>query len=265
MRKAMVWLALLLAPTTLEAMEVSDVQGGCEPSVVHKLVRQASGQLERCGATGQVVLHVSPQGRVAQVASDPSARGCLTARTRDWRIQMKEERHCTVMLLTAAGAAQVRDSRIAAEHAHPSPSVPVPPRPAMLPPTVPPTANLPYADPPAVAAAKPVPPHRLSHAEKAEARKAALQAKKAAQREKLAAKKAAKKNALAAKKAGKGDALAAKKAEIAEKRAAQVAKKQAQKAAKAAKLTAKREAKLAKQKAKRDAKAARKAAKQTPK
>ena len=100
MLERIVLLVGLLAPTPLLAMDVTDVQGGCEPSLAHKLVRQASGKLERCGATGQVMVHVAPDGRVEGVDADADAKPCLTGRMAQWRLKMREARHCATATAT---------------------------------------------------------------------------------------------------------------------------------------------------------------------
>ena len=226
---------VLLLPVSARAMDVVEIQGGCDAAAVRKLVRQNSDKLERCGATGQVILHVSPQGRVEHVRSDPDTRNCLQARTEGWHVQMKEATHCTLHLTTQAVATQTRANVEANAHAHPVIGM------------TPKAGPVAQASP---AVAKVEKPAKLSAREKLAAKKAAkaaaLAAKKAAKAAALAAKKAAKAAALAAKKGGKGEAVAAKKSAAASKQAERALKGKAAREARAAKLHAKHEAKAAK-------------------
>ena len=218
--------AVLLATPAL-AMEVQDIQGGCESTMARKLVRQASAKLERCGATGQVILHVSPEGRVEHISSDPDARGCLNARTADWRLKMKEANHCTLHLATQASVAQVHANVEASTHPHTPLGM---------------TAAAPAkAAPPATVTQAPVAqkPGKLSKADKA-AKRATL----------VAAKKAAKAAKLAQKKTAKAATIAARKAKGATARNARVEKAKAARAAKAEKTRQKREAAAARKAAK---------------
>ncbi len=196
----MMWLAALALPVPALAMEVHEVQGGCEPSLLRKQVLHASAKLERCGATGQVILHVGPDGRVERVSADVDAKSCLGARTADWKIKMKEKTRCTVMLVTAGAKAQLQANLEAQQHAHPLPkyaktSAPAP-RPAQLPVPLATKDNVPE-----VVEVEPTVPQPTDevkpsqHGSKAEARAAAVAAKKAAlaaRKAKLAAARAAK-------------------------------------------------------------------------
>jgi hypothetical protein len=216
---------VLLLPISARAMEVLDIQGACEPTSARKLVRQNSVKLERCGATGGVMLHVSAQGRVEHVSADPDARNCLQARTADWHVQMKEANHCTLHLATDAGLKQTHANVEASTHAHPAVGV---------------TATT--LQQPAPTAEKAAKPGRLSKAAKKAAKAAALAGKKAAKAAAIAAKKAAKAAGIAAKKSGKAAAGAAKKSKAAAAKAARTLKAQTARAAKAQKAKQKREA-----------------------
>ncbi len=263
-------LVMVFCAAPVQAMEVRDVQGGCEPSMAHKLVRQSSAKLERCRATGQVMIHVAPDGRVEHVSSDVDARPCLTARTDAWRFKMKEARRCTLQLWTDAAAKLTKANQEAFARPQPpaasqagAPPSPVAARPTLAKPPAPVTSNLPVVQPetekdaPKVAVkAKP------AKVDKAAARREALKAKKAKHAEAIAAKKAKRAGAIAAKKAKRSEAIAAKKAKAAEKHGAHAAKPHLSKAEKA---KAKREAAAAKKVAKAQKKAAHKHPHKKPK
>ena len=253
-------------------MDVTDVQGGCEPSLAHKLVRQASGKLERCGATGQVMVHVAPDGRVEGVDADADAKPCLTGRMAQWRLKMREARHCTLHLRTESAQRQLQQAHEAGTAGHPvlasTPLSPVPPpspRPGLTQPPAPAAPDLVPAvgvvPQPAAAPAEAAKPAKLTRAEKAKQRAEQIHAKKAALVAARAAKKAARADAIAAKKAGHGDAAQVKRSAAAEKRAARLASAKEAKAAMAAKAKAQREARAAKHKTAKAAAATRKAAK----
>lgn len=101
-------LCALVMPTPALTLEIERIQGGCEPAAVRKLVRQSQAKLERCGATGPVVIRVAPDGHVVRVRAEMPARTCLRARTATWQVRMRERAPCVVELAT----------RVAAPHGH---------------------------------------------------------------------------------------------------------------------------------------------------
>ncbi len=89
-------LLALLIPAPVLAVDVRRIRGGCDVAAVHRLVRQWNSKLARCAATGPVVLHVAPDGRVERVDATPAAKPCWKARTAKWRVPMREAGRCTV-------------------------------------------------------------------------------------------------------------------------------------------------------------------------
>ena len=215
-------------PTPLAAMEVTSVQGGCEPSLAHKLIRRASGALERCKATGHVMVHVLPDGTVQRVDADLFAKACLMARMATWHVKMREAKHCVLELLTAQGRKFLKDQAKIAIPAGGSAG-----RPMVL-----------STAPAGVDAAAATGKAAGSAAQARAARKAAIVAQRAEKKARTAAKRAEKKAGLAAKRAEKKAALGARKAEkkaaLAAKKAERKAKAAARKAALASRKAAKK-------------------------
>ncbi len=234
MMREILGLAVLVLSAPALAMEVGEVQGGCEPSPVRKLVKLESGKLERCGASGHVVVHVGPDGRLEQVSADYEAKACLTARMATWRLKMKEPRACTLELVSEAAASQFRASQMKLYGPHPPTTPPVmPPRPPQTPPPVPTQTPITPPLPPVaeVKAPPPLPPQATAKTDKVTERTGALQAKKAARLATLAARKAQAADNRAAAKAARTAKLQAAR----EKRQALAAQKAGKKASDKAK------------------------------
>lgn len=99
------WLFLLLLPLPVHAMEVRDVQGGCDVQKVRKLVKRFSPQLERCKPEKPAMVHVTAQGKLERVDLETRARVCMQARMATWKVPMKAAQPCLLELVTNADMA----------------------------------------------------------------------------------------------------------------------------------------------------------------